>query len=131
MKLSTKARYAVRMLSELGSSEGPVPIAVLSEKTGISSRALEKVHGVLKRHRATGAFVGAGGGIILRKSLSEISLGQVIDWFDNGVELTVCCGRDACPRQKECATRTSCQFAARRLTKALHAVPLADMLCGA
>lgn len=130
MKFSPKTRYAIRILFELGEAQGPLPAAVLSERTGLSFRVVETVHTVLKRHGVTTARVGSRGGISLSLPFDDISLGNVVRWFDSGVELGVCCGDKAhdCPRQEVCVTRRMWQAVSRKIEFALDTILLRDIV---
>ena len=130
MKLSPNTRYAVRLLFELSAMRLPVSIAALSMKTGIALRTVENVHTVLKHHGVTDASVGPKGGISLQRPLEEISLGQLIEWFDDGVEFAVCCGEKAneCPQQNFCETRTVWRGISGEVQKALNLLSMADIL---
>ena len=130
MKLSPNTRYAVRLLFELDAMRLPVSTAALSLKTGIALRAIENVHTVLKQHGVTDAAVGPKGGITLQRPLADISLGELVDWFDEGVEFAVCCGEKAndCPQQDLCLTRSVWRGISEEVRKSLDAFSLAEIL---
>lgn len=130
MKLSPKTRYAIRLLFELHAAHGPLSTASLSERTGLSFRTVEKIHAVLKRHGATEASVGARGGISLRRPLDGISLGHVVEWFENGVAFNVCCGEKAyeCPQREVCANSVMWRHVSQRVGDALHDISLAKLV---
>ena len=129
MKLSTDTRYAVRILFELTDATRPMSISALSRKTGMTFRAVENVHTVLRQQGVTEASVGAKGGIVLIRPISEISLGQLIAWFDDGVEFSVCCGDkgNECPQQNDCMTRSTWRAVSDRVQDTLNEVWLADV----
>jgi len=104
MKLSVKTRYAVRILSELAAAVAPLSIGDISEKTGISPRAVENICARLRYDGISTGIVGPGGGMRLEVPLEDISLGRLVDLFEDGVELAVCCGDKAndCPNQHAC-----------------------------
>ena len=104
MNLSTGTRYVIRLLFELRETGPPITIAQLSEQTGIAPKTVEKIHTILKQNGFTDAIAGPRGGIVLLVSLTEISLGQMIALFDDGVRFGVCYGDKAneCPNQKDC-----------------------------
>lgn len=133
MKLSAKTRYAVRILFELSEAKGPLSSAALCERTGISLRAVENVHAVLKSRGITDAVVGAKGGLILLRPVEEISLGTLVECFDKGVEFSVCCGEKAyeCPRRHECAVKASWSGVSRAFQRALNAISLTDLVSSA
>lgn len=108
MKLSTHTRYAIRILFELHLARGPISIAALSELTNIGLKTVENIHAVLRQNDITASIIGAHGGIRLNKPLSAISLGKMIELFDEGVRFVVCFGEKSndCPRQNVCETRS-------------------------
>ena len=62
MKLSVKTRYAVRILSELATAASPLAMSDLSEKTGISLRAVETICAQLRYDGISTGIAGPGGG---------------------------------------------------------------------
>lgn len=130
MKLSANTRYAIRILFELHESRKPLSIATLSQVTGISPRTVENVHTVLKGEGVTEASVGAGGGIRLVRPLTCLSLGNMIAWFDDGVEFAVCCGNkgNECPQQDTCRTRAVWREVSERVQRELDNILLYDVL---
>lgn len=130
MKLSTNTRYAVRILFELHGFTEPVSTAYLAEKTGLSLRAVENIQAVLKRNRITSGTVGARGGILLLKPLTDISLGDLVTLFDGGVEFAVCCGDKSndCPNLGGCEIQAVWRTVSDALQKQLNAVSLDSVL---
>lgn len=130
MKLSTHTRYAIRIIFELHLANSPVSIAALSEQTNISQKVVENVHAILKQNRITEAIIGARGGIRLCKPLSEISLGDMIDLFDEGVRFVVCFGNKSndCPRQRVCETRSVWKTISGKIRQELGKVSLESIL---
>ena len=108
MRLSSNTRYAVRILFELSRLPKPVSTAYLAEKTGMTPRTVENIHAVLRADGLTAGIVGAKGGITLLAPLADISLGELVSLFDNGVEFFACCGDKAneCPSRTECGIRS-------------------------
>ncbi len=130
MKLSPNTRYAVRILFELKGAEEPVSTAFLAEKTGMSLRTVENIHAVLRQQGITNGTVGAKGGIQLQVPLAGISLGQLVELFDDGVELAVCCGdkSNECPNQDFCQVRSVWRSVSKRVQTELDAVSLEGIL---
>ncbi len=130
MKLSTKTRYAIRILFELVEASKPISIANLSEKTGITLRTVENINAILRQNDITSSVMGAGGGILLQKKLKDISLGQMVTFFDEGVEFAVCCGDKAndCPNQKTCKTRAVWYEISAKIQNELDAISLETIL---
>lgn len=130
MRLSTHTRYAIRLVFELHLANAPVSIARLSEITHINEKLVETLHTVLKRNGITDSILGAHGGIRLAKPLSAISLGRMIDLFDDGVKFVVCFGDKSnnCPRQAVCETRSIWKIVSDRIGRELDGISLASIL---
>ena len=80
MKISTKGRYGLRALIDIAqySEIEPVPISSISARQDISERYLEQLMALLKRAGLIKSIRGAGGGYVLAKDVSEISVGDVL-----------------------------------------------------
>ena len=130
MKLSVQTRYAVRILSELAATAAPLSIGDLSEKTGISPRAVENICAQLRYDGISTGIVGPGGGIRLEVPLGDISLGRLVYLFEDGVEFTVCCGDKAndCPNQHDCENRAVWRKVSGKIQEELDAIPLDSLL---
>ncbi|MDR0826653.1 MAG: Rrf2 family transcriptional regulator [Desulfovibrio sp.] len=130
MHLAVNTRYAIRLIFRLSSADSPVCIADLSEQIGLTTRAGENVHTVLRRHGITEGTIGPGGGIRLRKKLSAISLGHLMKYFADGVNLRDCLlkASDRCPQEKSCAARSEWHGISERLQSFLDNISLADIL---
>lgn len=130
MKLSANIRYAIRVLFELNGLAEPVSTAFLAERTGLTLRAVENIHAVLRREDITAGTVGARGGIRLCIPLAQISLGRLVSLFDNGVEFAVCCGdrSNDCPNQSGCGIRNAWQSVSQEVQAQLDAISLDAIL---
>ncbi len=69
MRLTTKGRYAVTAMLDLAlhSAAGPVTLADISARQGISKSYLEQLFGKLKRARLVQSLRGPGGGYALAR----------------------------------------------------------------
>ena len=88
MKLSTKGRYGLRALIDLArySEYNPVSITSISDRQDISERYLEQLMAMMKKSGLVKSVRGAGGGYILAKDLSEISVGDVLRSLEGNLE---------------------------------------------
>ncbi|WP_170291662.1 RrF2 family transcriptional regulator [Heliobacterium mobile] len=109
MKISKKTDYALRTLFTLleyyGSS--PVPIRELAKRNNIPKRFLEHIMLELKAQGWVSSIPGKNGGYILAKNPNEITVGQVIRYFD-GVLAPVGCVSVA--EYKKCSQEGVCKF---------------------
>ena len=130
MQLSTKTRYAIRLLFEMREPGPPVATALLAEQTGIALKTVGKIHTTLKRNGITDGTVGMKGGIFLLVPLTAISLGQIAAIFDNGIGLGVCYGNKAneCPNQHSCDISAVWGKISRIMQDELNGIFLWDIL---
>lgn len=92
MKISTKGRYGLRALIDLAqySEIEPVSISSISARQGISERYLEQLMALLKKAGLVKSIRGAGGGYVLAKATSEISVGDVLRALEGSLEPVEC-----------------------------------------
>ena len=130
MKFSPATRYAIRILFELRGLDVPVSTAWIAESTGMSLRTVENIQAVLKQKGITSGIVGARGGLQLARALSEISLGDLVRFFDDGVAFDVCCGEKSndCPNQADCDIRSVWSGVSAVVQGQLDAISLESIL---
>ena len=104
MKLSTKGRYAVRILSCIARNQahGPVCKALIAEEEAISKDYIEQIVVTLKRAGLVVGRRGMKGGFQLAKESHEISLFDILNAAEGGVDLVRCAD---CERTGGCVTR--------------------------
>lgn len=88
MKMSTKAQSAVTATLSLALhyKDGPVNVADLSEEQGISVSYLEQLFAYLRRQGLVQGVRGPGGGYILSRPASDISLADIVEAVDGADE---------------------------------------------
>lgn len=106
MRLTTKGRFAVTAMLDLGlrHGSGPVTLAGISERQKISLSYLEQLFGKLRRHALVESVRGPGGGYCLAKNLSDISVADIITAVDEPIDATQCGGLGNCHDDHECMT---------------------------
>lgn len=84
MRMSTKAQSAVTatMSLALHYKEGPLNVADLSEEQGISVSYLEQLFAYLRRGGLVQGVRGPGGGYILTRPATDISLADIVSAVD-------------------------------------------------
>jgi Rrf2 family iron-sulfur cluster assembly transcriptional regulator len=85
MNLSTKGRYAVTAIVDLAlrSADGPVALAEISERQGISLSYLEQLFAALRRRGLVTGLRGPGGGYRLGRAPSQITVADVVTAVDD------------------------------------------------
>lgn len=106
MKLTSKGRYAVTAMLDLAlhADEGPVTLAGISERQGISLSYLEQLFTRLRKQGLVASTRGPGGGYTLSRSAHDIAVADVVTAVDESVDATRCGGRGDCQGGKRCLT---------------------------
>lgn len=106
MRLTTKGRYAVTAMLDLAlhRDSGPVSLADISERQGISISYLEQLFAKLRRCQLVSSVRGPGGGYRLSRDSDEISIAEVIAAVDESVDATRCGGQGDCQEGNICLT---------------------------
>ena len=130
MRLTSKGRYAVTAMLDvaLHSKEGPVPLADISERQGISLSYLEQLFSRLRKNGLVSSVRGPGGGYLLGKHANEIAVGMVISAVDESVDATRCQGREGCQGGDRCLTHTLWRDLSDRITDFLNNITLHELV---
>ena len=132
MLVSTRGRYALRIMLELGRHEGEgcVPLPVIAENQQISEKYLESIVSVLAKARLVEGQRGKGGGYRLTRPLSECSVGEILRLTEGSLAPVSCLDGDtnACPRAGQCSTLPMWEKLDRLINGYLDSVRLYDLL---
>jgi len=83
MKLSSRSDYATKAMLELSTTpDKPVNLAYLAQVEDISISYLEQIFSLLRKHGLVKSVRGPGGGYILSKPMSEITIGDIVYAID-------------------------------------------------
>ncbi len=108
MKISTKGRYALRMMIDLAvySEDGPVALKDISKRQEISAKYLEQIAALLTKARYVTSIRGAQGGYILGKTPEEYTVGDILRTTEGSLAPVACLeGRTVrCTRCHSCPT---------------------------
>ena len=98
MRLTTKGRFAVTAMIDLGMCEadGPVKLAAISQRQQISLSYLEQLFSKLRRNELVVSTRGPGGGYRLGRSANEITVADIIASVDEPMDATQCAGGASC-----------------------------------
>jgi len=104
MEITSKGRYAVRVMIELAQNENFISISEISKHQGISVKYLEKIISQLHKANLVTSTKGLNGGYKLNKKPSQISIKEILDATDNKIEVAPCLENKDCPRIQNCTT---------------------------
>lgn len=130
MKLTTKGRYAVTAVLDLAfhQDNGPVSLADISQRQGISLSYLEQLFSRLRRNSVVTSTRGPGGGYSLARPESEISMAQIINAVDESYDATSCGGEGTCSGDAyQCLTHDLWQELSQEIHGFLNGISLEEM----
>jgi len=107
MKISTKGRYALRLMLDLAlhTDGGPVSLRDVSRRQGISDKYLEQIVTPLSRAGLVKSVRGAGGGYLLTRSPAEYTVGDILRPLEGSLAPVACAEEGACCHQRDkCVT---------------------------
>lgn len=130
MRLTTKGRYAVTAMLDLAlhHGEGPITLADIAQRQGISLSYLEQLFSRLRRNKLVASVRGPGGGYRLGRPAAEIFVAQVIDAVDESVDTTKCGGAHNCQNSHQCLTHDLWQELSCRIFDYLNSISLQDLV---
>ena len=107
MKISTKGRYALRLMLDLAENDAGTPISVkdIAERRGISDKYLEQIISMLNKAGFVKSIRGAQGGYMLSKQPSEYTVGMILRLAEGSLAPVSCIEGDVpCERVGKCGT---------------------------
>lgn len=131
MKLSTRARYGVRMMLDLARQHGhgPVYLWQIAEREDISEKYLSQIVIPLREGGLVRSTRGAHGGYTLAKPPTEITLREIIEPLEEVNCLVDCVQHPAaCPRVPTCAARDIWSMLGEKISQALESVTLDQLV---
>ncbi len=131
MKLSTRTRYGTRLMLDMAQhyGNGPLHLATVASRQGISVKYLEQIIIPLKRANYVKSVRGPKGGHVLAKAPHEITVGEIVALLEDGSTFVECSNHEEiCGRANFCVTRQVWKEAALAMFKKLHTITLADLV---
>lgn len=132
MKISTKGRYALRMLLDLAEhqNDGFVALRDIAERQNISKKYLEQIVPVLNKSDVLKTNRGFQGGYRLAKSPDKYTVGEILRFTEGSLAPVACLEHDPieCERCSECATLPVWQGLYRVINEYLDGITLQDVL---
>ena len=126
MKISTKGRYALRMMLDLAAHQGDGYVALkdIAQRQEISKKYLEQIVPMLSNTR------GYQGGYRLARAPKDYTVGEILRLTEGGLAPVACLEQhpNACPRCGECATLPMWEGLERVIRSYLDGITLQDLL---
>jgi Rrf2 family cysteine metabolism transcriptional repressor len=131
MKLSTRSRYGVRLMTRLALNHGrgATLMREISRLEGISEKYLGQIIIPLRGAGLVAGRRGAGGGYTLTRKPSEITVRDIVEVLEGAISPVPCsCDPEACSRMGACAATVVWQRLARDMSRVLDSYTLKDLV---
>lgn len=132
MKISTKGRYALRLMLDLALNDTgePVRIKDISIRQEISDKYLEQIVSVLNKAGFVKSIRGPQGGYRLTKKPEEYTVGAILRLTEGSLAPVSCLEdeNNRCERQKQCATLILWEKINEAVSGVIDNVTLADLV---
>ncbi len=129
MKLSTKGRYALRLMLDLAAQgqDRPVVLRDVARRQEISEKYLEQLVLPLIRAGLLKSVRGAAGGYLLTRPPAEYTAGEILRAQEGSLSVVECVD-SGCPREDRCATQRLWRRVSRAVDDVVDSTTLQDLL---
>ena len=132
MKMSTKGRYAVMAMIDIGqhSAGEPVSLAEIAGRQEISQEYLEQLFGKLRKAKLVESARGPGGGYRLARAAGDIPVAEIIMAVDEQLRVTRCEGDavEGCVKGEQCCAHDLWSSLGRQMMYFLGSISLDDVV---
>ncbi len=132
MKVSTRGRYALRVLIDLAehAHDDFIPMKQIAERQGISLKYLEQIVPILTKNMFVKGIHGKGGGYCLTRDPSLITVGEVLRLTEGDLAPVACleCNAPNCDHSAECRTLSMWKELNALVTNYLDSVTISKLM---
>jgi len=130
IKITTKIRYAIRLLIFLAQHEGEIVfLKDVSEKENISFKYLEQIIPYLKNSGLILSKRGARGGYILAKKPSQITIKEIVQSIEGPIAIVECvASSEYCNRSNNCVPNKLWKKLNKQISDTLETITLEDLM---
>ena len=132
MKISSKGRYALRMMIDVAENNkaGLITIKDVAERQKISTKYLEQIVTYLTRSKLLRSGRGAQGGYMLTKKPDEYTIGEILRAIEGDFAPVACLSDEVnlCERADMCKTLGFWEGLYKVVDQYVDSVTLADLI---
>ena len=132
MKISTKGRYALRLMLDLAiyGNGAPVSLKDISKRQDVSEKYLEQIISMLNKARLVQSIRGAQGGYVLRREIADYTVGDILRVTEGDLSPVECVAPDSptCSREGICVTVKVWQQINDAVNNVVDNITLADLV---
>ncbi len=132
MMISTKGRYALRIMVDVAQHDGEMPVSVreIAQRQDISGKYMEQIISVLTRSGLLRSIRGAQGGYHLAKKPEAITVGMILRATEGDLAPAECVAQDgqACVRSGVCPSHAVFAKVYSAINNVIDGVTLCDLI---
>ena len=132
MKISTKGRYALRMMIDLAQNQGDgyVSLKDIANRQEISKKYLEQIVAILNKPDVLSTNRGYQGGYRLAKNANEYTVGDILRLTEGGLAPVSCLDNSPilCDRAEDCITLPIWKGLYKVISEYLDSITLQDIV---
>lgn len=132
MRVSTKGRYALRLMLDLAIHDTGENIALktIAKRQNISGKYLEQIIGILAKSGFVKSVRGSSGGYRLAKAPEEYTVGDILRLTEGSLAPVACVeeGAENCAKADSCVTMTVWRELNDAINSVVDRITLADLV---
>lgn len=132
MKISTKGRYALRLMLDIATYNTGVPVSIkdIAKRQTISEKYLEQIISILNKAGYVRSIRGAQGGYVLKKNPEEYTVGDILRLTEGDLSPVSCVGENSteCDRKDACVTARIWEKMNEAINDVVDNITLADLI---
>ena len=130
MRISTKGRYALRLMLDLATNctGNYITIKSIAKRQDISEKYLEQIITQLSKAGFVRSARGAQGGYMLAKTPDNYTVGEILRTMEGTLAPAPCVGDVPCLRASECVTLEIWQQLQTAINNVIDNITLADLV---
>ena len=132
MKISTKGRYALRLMLDLAlnNTGAAVSLKDIAKRQSISDKYLEQIISILNKAGFVKSIRGPQGGYKLTRQPKDYTVGMILRLTEGNMAVVSCLEGDVneCERQKECMTLALWQQISKAVNDVIDNTTLEDLI---
>lgn len=132
MMISTRGRYALRVMVDLAENYGKgfIPMKEVAERQNISLKYLERILPVLTKNKLIEGLQGKGGGYRLTAEPDRYSVGEILRLTEGELAPVACLngGTNTCERSETCKTLPIWSELYKLINTYFDGIALSDLL---
>ena len=133
MKISTKGRYALRLMMDLAENNSGSPISLkdVAKRQDISDKYLEQIISILNKAGYVRSVRGAQGGYMLKMEPQNYTVGMILRQTEGSLAPVACIEDDeiVCDRQQQCVTSIVYKKINDAISGVVDNITLQDLVC--